>query len=328
MYSIPEKICLMAWDMSWQDGTDSESNATEKEKNLVRAARKFFQLDTDTFNSAFARKKSDNNGFYEDLGKSDPLTQIASLYLSLKVAFSESEDSSKESNLSDKEWEWFKKKLELYDLPYFKVRTDIKNPGYAVINAIADTTFLKDNELIELALMEKEMGTINGKDGIIEKLLNTYFKSLLDNKLLVLWEEHYKRLIRDKYLLEECFGPFDTNALKSQYSRLKESIKAHKAIQREAAAEAKRKEREAAAEAKRKEREEQIRKKNEAHEFKSSRGETFCKFCGKGDHYGSSPCDGRVNKHSYKHIKDSYGNWEIKCGKCGQYEWYSNSKCY
>jgi len=57
MYSIPEKICLMAWDMSWQDGTDSESNATEKEKNLVRAARKFFQLDTDTFNSAFARKK-------------------------------------------------------------------------------------------------------------------------------------------------------------------------------------------------------------------------------------------------------------------------------
>ena len=318
MYSIPEKICLMAWDMSWEDGTNSESNATEKEKNLVRAARKFFELDTDTFNAALDRKNSDHTGFYEGLGKSDPLTQIVSLYLSLKVAQADFENSSDGKNLSDKEWQWYTEKLKSFSLPYFQVRSDIRSSAYGVINAIADTTFLKDNELIELTLMEKEVGTINGKEGIIEKLLNTYFKSLLDNKLLVTWENHYKILIRDKYLLEECFGPFDTNALKSQYSRLKESIKAHQAIQREAAAEAKRLARE-----------EQIKKKNEAHEFKSSKGETFCKFCGKdADIYGSSPCDGRVNKHSYKHIKDSYGNWDIKCGKCGQYEWYSASKCH
>lgn len=317
MYSIPEKICLMAWEMAWQDGTNSESNATEKEKNLVRAARKFFELDVDTFNAAHNRKKSDNSGFYEDLGKSDPITQMVSLYLSLKVAFSENENSSDGSNLSDEEWQWFKGKLEFFNLPYLKVGADIKNSGYGVINAIADTKFLKDDELIELTLMEKEMGIINGKEGILENLLNVYFKSLLDHKLLVTWENHYKILIRDKYLLEECFGPFYTNQLKSQYSRLKESIKAHKALKREEAAEAKRRERE-----------EQIKKRNEAHEFKSSRGETFCKFCGKSDIYGGSPCDGRVNKHSYKQVKDSYGNWEIKCGKCGQYEWYSHTTCY
>ena len=318
----------MAWDMSWQDGTNSESKATEKEKNLVRAARKFFQLDTDTFNAAFQRKKSDNTDFYEDLGKSDPITQIASLWLSVKVAYADFENSSDGKNLSDDEWQWFKRKLEYFDLPYFKVRDDISKAAWKLISAIADTTFLNDDELIELTLMEKEMGIINGKEGILENLLSVYFKSLLDHKLLVTWENHYKILIRDKYLLEECFGPFDTDLLKSQYSRLKESIKAHKALKREEAAESKRREREAAAEAKRRERDEQIKKKNEAHEFKSSRGETFCKFCGKSDIYGGSPCDGRVNKHSYKHVKDSYGNWEIKCGKCGQYEWYSHTTCY
>ena len=239
MFSIPEKICLMAWEMAWQDGTNSESKATEKEKNLVRATRKFFELDTETFNTAHDRKKSDYTSFYEDLGKSDPITQIASLWLSLKVAYADFENSSDGKNLSDDEWQWFKRKLEYFDLPYFKVRDDISKAAWKLISATADTTFLNDDELIELALLEKEYGTINGENGILENLLNVYFKSLLDHKLLVTWENHYKILIRDKYLLEECFGPFDTNQLKSQYSRLKESIKAHKALKREEAAEAK-----------------------------------------------------------------------------------------
>ena len=181
MFSIPEKICLMAWEMAWQDGTNSESKATEKEKNLVRATRKFFELDTETFNTAHDRKKSDYTSFYEDLGKSDPITQIASLWLSLKVAYADFENSSDGKNLSDDEWQWFKRKLEYFDLPYFKVRDDISKTKQILKN----NSNIKYKEIIQNDKVAKV--SIVGA-GMVSTTGVTYrmFRALSDEKINIL----------------------------------------------------------------------------------------------------------------------------------------------
>jgi hypothetical protein len=68
-------------------------------------------------------------------------------------------------------------------------------------------------------------------------------------------------------------------------------------------------------------------RKDVQHRFKTSKGVTFCQFCGKNTSWNDSPCIGKKSGHNYIYMKDSIGNWDLKCNKCGRSTTWFDSPC-
>ena len=68
--------------------------------------------------------------------------------------------------------------------------------------------------------------------------------------------------------------------------------------------------------------------KDTQHKLKSSRGKTFCVYCGISQPQSIlyNYCDGRVNGHNYTFIKDKKGRLKLECKKCGATS--SQSSCF
>lgn len=66
--------------------------------------------------------------------------------------------------------------------------------------------------------------------------------------------------------------------------------------------------------------------KSKEHRFKTSRGMTFCQYCGKDSSYSDLACAGRKNGHNYVLMKNS-GNWKPVCNKCGKDDYYNILSC-
>tara|TARA_B110000285_G_C14920068_1_gene512146 strand:- start:82 stop:834 length:753 start_codon:yes stop_codon:yes gene_type:complete len=87
----------------------------------------------------------------------------------------------------------------------------------------------------------------------------------------------------------------------------KEQEKAAKLATKEAEKAAKLKEKEAAQQ-----------KKLKEHRFKTSKGKTYCQYCGRDNYFFSdSDCYGRANGHNYVMVKKN-DHWEPICNKCGK----------
>jgi hypothetical protein len=67
-------------------------------------------------------------------------------------------------------------------------------------------------------------------------------------------------------------------------------------------------------------------KKLREHRFKTSKGETYCQYCGRDSSWSSYDCDGRANGHNYVMMKKD-NEWEPICNKCGGDRTYDKYSC-
>lgn len=128
---------------------------------------------------------------------------------------------------------------------------------------------------------------------------------------------------KDIELLNEALVFYKKSNNKEKINEVNEKIKELKEFNKKRLAEEKQAEKERLAEEKRVKQE----KNDSQHKFKSSRGETFCQYCGKSTIWNDSPCEGKKNGHNYVYMKDSYGNWELQCNKCGRSTIWYDSPC-
>ena len=357
---IDELICLTTWGLAFVEGNkDSETNATEKEKNITRAMRAFFKMDVDRFNDANSKNKS-ARGHFEQLSDKDIITKIACIYGALKVGWLENEGLESE-NLSDKEWDYVKEVISISKLPDF-IRKDIQKEAYAFINEIAAPKYLKDADLINLIDFEKDDGVIYERS--IKPLLKVLFNSLEKNNLYDTWEDNYFGILKHKTELEELYGFFQLKDFDDRYKELKPLISNYKKEkaqkEKQLANEKEVKEKQLAKEIAQKEkqlakekeaREKQLAKekaeiekqlakekaeeeKNKTHEFSVSNGIYYCRFCGYDKGFSSENCC-RENGHKYsvKRVEKisfysgKHYEFEPVCTKCGYDKGYSKHKC-
>ena len=114
--------------------------------------------------------------------------------------------------------------------------------------------------------------------------------------------------------------------IKETKNQIKEQAKAEKIAAREQVAAEKEAVREAAAEEKQRAKEAAAEEKLKQHEFKSSRGKLFCKYCGKDNAWSSDDCQGRQHGHNYLLIKNG-DDLELICNKCGKGEAWADVSC-
>ena len=62
------------------------------------------------------------------------------------------------------------------------------------------------------------------------------------------------------------------------------------------------------------------------HKFKSSKGETFCQFCGRDSSWSGYDCNGRQHGHNYVLMKAD-GIFKPICNKCGSNASFSEYSC-
>ena len=124
-------------------------------------------------------------------------------------------------------------------------------------------------------------------------------------------------------ILEETFSKNGFKALKEEEKKRKiEAKDKEKAFKLEEKAKAKQKKEEE----KKKAKEQEMLK----HKLKTSRGESYCVYCGEHDHsmYGNEICLGREKGHSFVFMKDKSDRWKLKCNKCGKSNAHSSEGCY
>jgi hypothetical protein len=349
---LDELICMTAWKVAFIDAKiSSETNATEKKKNLVRAMRAFFKMDGDRFNNANEKSRTSQTAFLSQLEDKDPITKILSYYAGLRVAYAENEDGADKSNLSDKEWQ-FMIDVKAASKLTKEITDDISATAYDLVYQISAPENLEDEDLLELIEMEKEAGVIF--EGSVQPLLEAFFTSLEKNNLFDTWEENYLALIKYKSELQAMFGVMDFKEFDTRYKELKpiisnfkkNKIDREKQIAKENEAKQKQLEKDKA------DREKQLAKENEAkqkqlekdkaeeeknktHEYSVSNGIDYCRYCGLDKGWSFRDCI-RQNGHQYsvkRVLKSEYkgtrGGFEYKpiCKKCGQDSGYNFRDC-
>jgi hypothetical protein len=336
---LDELICLTGWSAAFADGQkdSSESNATEKEKNIVRAMRAFFKMDVDRFNKS-NQKYETLTGHLIELKDKDPITKIVARYSALKVAHAENEDGKNQVVSSDKEWEFILKIDDITDISL--VRADIKSLSMNLINEMCAPEFLIDNDLLDLVELEKEDGTLYRR--CIQPLLKAFFNSLEKNDFLDTWEENYLALIKYKTELQDMFGKMDLKEFETRYKELKplisnlkkEKVALEKVLAKLKADKEKQLAKELADQEKQLAKEKAELEKNKTHEYSVSNGIHYCRYCGKDKSWNRFDCT-RENGHKYsvKRIKKSsnysgdYFEYVPICNNCGHNNGFSKFKC-
>jgi hypothetical protein len=351
---LDELICITGWSTAFADGQkdSSESNATENEKNIVRAMRAFFKMDVDRFNKS-NQKYDTINGHLIELQDKDPITKLLSRFVACKVAFRENE-GQRESNLSAAENVYIEKITEAINIQSFiklEIREDVKDTAYNLVNEICAQELLTDKELIGLIDFEKEEGIIYERS--VKPLLKSFFNSLEKNNLYDVWEANYFALIKYKSELQDLFGKMDLKEFDIRYKELKPLIsnlnKEINAKEKQLAKEKADQEKQLAKEkadqekqlAKEKaELEKQLAKekaeleKNKTHEYSVANGIDYCRYCGKDKSWSTFDCRrGNGHKYSLKREKkiNYYGPPTFEyipiCSRCGKDHGYSEFIC-
>lgn len=141
----------------------------------------------------------------------------------------------------------------------------------------------------------------------------------------------------DFELLNEAASYYKKAGNKEGILEVKESIKKVKLVKKQIAAEEKAEKAKKDADAKklaaeRKALEKDLAKQEAAleklkqHKFKSSKGETFCQFCGRDSSWSGYDCNGRQHGHNYVLMKVD-GIFKPICNKCGSNASFSEYSC-
>ncbi len=339
---LDELICITAWSTAFIDGQkdSSESKATEKEKNIVRAMRAFFKMDVDRFNKS-NQKYETLTGHLIELQDKDPITKIVARYSALKVAHAENEDGNNQVVSSDKEWEFIRKIDDITDI--WRVRDDIKSLSMNLINEMCAPEFLIDNDLLEIIKIEKEEGVIYTRR--IQPLLKAFFNSLEKNNLYVTWEENYLALIKYKSELQDMFGKMDLKEFDTRYKELKplisnlkkEQIAKEKQLAKELADKEKQIAKEKAEKEKQLAKEKEELEKNKTHEYSVSNGIQYCKYCGGDERWRKHDCQRELgHKYTLRRVQNKIGfdySFQPVCNNCGdirhycEMDWKYKFKC-
>jgi len=336
---LDELVCATAWEIVFTSG-----EATEKEKQRVRAMRAFYKMDAERFNAAI--KDVSYSEIVEQVKKSDPITKILCVYGSIKIAWDEFEDSADGKNCSDEEWE---KITRLGDATTInsEIRQALNDKAYDLINTISALENI-DDELIMLLGFEMEDTTFSDRE--IIPVLEVFFNKLEELDQLDMWEENFLGLTKNLRLLEELYGKIDIQQFKDRYDDLKYNIN-HK--NQDIDRQEKEKEKLAQAEEKRKNQEierqekeqqkliekqdkekrklEELAELNATHEFSVAHGITYCKYCGFDSN--SLHCSREYgHRFSIKKVADPSRYSDEKflqpvCSKCGQLGWKPRYWC-
>ena len=324
---LDEIICHSTWQMAYNDGMNgADSNASETEKNITRALREFFSMSTDTFNDSGKRydelSADEKKAMYKNL---DPLTQLVTIWCCYCVADVENDD---DNWISDAEWDWLNNNVIKHS--YYKnieLRKQVNDLCWPFARKITNTNLLDDTSIETLEAMEATAYGTLGKE-YINPILAKVFDYYENNKLYTEWESAYKTLKRNYKELKGLFGEFDMEIFDDVYGYLKYLIQDEKKAAKEAAEkQRKQEEKEAALLAK----EEAKAQKLKEHRFKTSKGETFCQYCGSEKKYlefGGTlvDCSGRPNGHNYVMMKKD-NEWKPICNKCGGDRTYDKYSC-
>ena len=146
--------------------------------------------------------------------------------------------------------------------------------------------------------------------------LEGYIKTYPNHKPFISLAGHVSKYLGEKdddlTLLEKSLGFFKQIKETEKVKEVKESIKSVKAKVKQILAETK----------KAKEREEKMKQ----HHFKTARGITFCKHCGKDSSWSGFDCKGQENGHNYTAQKID-GEWQPMCTKCAKDKSWSDYSC-
>jgi len=328
---LDELICLTGWSAAFVDGQkdSSESNATEKEKNIVRAMRAFFKMDVDRFNKS-NQKYETLTGHLIELHDKDPITKIVARYSALKVANAENEDGENQVVSSDKEWKF------ISDIDYitgiYLVRDDIKSLSMNLINEMCAPEFLIDNDLLDLVELEKEDGIMYRR--YIQPLLKAFFNSLETYYAWGKWEDNYLALVKYKSELQDMFGKMDLKEFDTRYKELKplianlekEKIAKEKQLAKENAESEKQLAKENAEKEKQIAKEKADLEKNKTHEYSVSNGIHYCRYCGGDEKWRGFDCKRELgHKYTLRKVQNKVGfdySFQPVCNNCGDIRYY------
>lgn len=306
---LDELICLTAWYTGCMDGEkdSSVSNNTEKEKNIVRAMRAFFKMDTDRFNKANDKYDTYSEHLIE-LKDKDPITKIVARYSAYLVACEENEDGSDKLNLSDIESDYIEKIDDSIQIEI--IYDDIFSLANKLVREICNPEFLIDNDLLDIVELEKEYGTIYRS--FIQPLLKAFFNSLEEYYLLDEWEDNYLALIRYRSELQDMFGKMDLKEFDTRYKELKSIISN---LNKENIAKEKQLAKEKAE-----------LEKNKIHDYSVSNGIHYCKYCGGGETWRKFNCQRELgHKYTLRKVQNKIGfdySFQPVCNNCGDIRYY------
>jgi hypothetical protein len=305
---LDELVCLTAWSMAYESG-----EATEKEKNRVRAMRAFYKMDVDRFNAAFESYET-NSELLEQVKRSDPVTKILCIYGSMKVAWLEFEDSADGKNCTDEEWNRITQLSDASKISS-EIREAIGDKAYDLIHTISASENIDDEDVMELLDLEREDTTFSDRE--IIPLLEVFFNKLEELDQLDIWEENFLGLTKNLRQLEALYGKIDIQQFKNRYEDLKYNINHKKQ------------------EIQKLEKEQQKLEKLEelhaTHEFSVAHGITYCKYCGTDK--DDVDCRRELgHRFTIKNVADPSRYSDEKflqpmCSKCGQIGWKNGYSC-
>jgi hypothetical protein len=323
---IEELIAQLAWSTAFKDGKENAStNGAETEKNVVRAFRKCFSISSDRFNELL---DVDDETLIAELTKQDPVSKLIAIYTCVAVAHAETEEDGSSATMSDKEWDFILKIIQATGISN-SVREAARKCAKNLVEQLTNIELLDEDELmLDLIKLEIESGTF--AEEYITPLLTIYFDTIEAENELILWEENYLALKRNKRALTKTFGEFSIKKWDSIYDDLKFNIKELKkssVLFSSADKIISDLEKEKLKQEKQNKKIAEQEKLNKTHEISSSNGIMYCRFCGELQvdlrshddckrEYGHKYSVKRVERFSY----DSRKEFEYKpvCSKCGK----------
>ena len=321
---IEELIAQLAWSTAYKDGkADADTNASESEKNVVRAFRKIFSISSERFNELLV---VEDDELIAELTKQDPLSKLIAIYTCMAVAHVETEEDGSSATMSDKEWGFIYKIIQATGISN-SVREAARKCAKNLVGQLTDIELLdKDELMLELIKMEIEEGFFAEKH--IIPLLTQYFDAVEAENDLLLWEENYLALKRNKRALTKIFGDFSIKKWDAIYDDLKFNLKELKKSSTSASAAEKKSvsDKEILKQEKANNKIAEKLKLDKTHEISSSKGIMYCRFCGKlKDELSGWDCRREQgHKYSVKRVElfsyDTKKQFEYKpvCSKCGK----------
>lgn len=321
---IEELIAQLAWSTAFKDGkADADTYASESEKNVVRAFRKCFSISSERFNELLV---VEDDELIAELTKQDPLSKLIAIYTCMAVADVETEEDGSSATMSDKEWDFIYKIIQATGFPN-SVREAARKCAKNLVAQLTNIKLLeKDEGWLDLVKMEIEIGTF--AEEYITPLLTIFFDTMEAENDLLLWEENYLALKRNKRALTKIFGDFSIKKWDAIYDDLKFNLKELKKSSTSASAAEKKSvsDKEILKQEKANNKIAEKLKLDKTHEISSSKGIMYCRFCGKlKDELSGWDCRREQgHKYSVKRVElfsyDTKKQFEYKpvCSKCGK----------
>lgn len=338
---IEELIAQLAWSTAFLDGMkEAETNASDSEKNIVRAFRKCFSISSDRFNELLDVEDDD---LITELTNQDPVSKLLAIYTCVAVAHAETEENGTAETMSDKEWGFIYKIIKACRISN-SVRDAVRKCANQLVLQLTDIDLLeKDGLMLDLIKMEIESGTFAEKH--ITPLLTLYFDAVEAENDLILWEENYLALKRNKRALTRIIGEFSIKKWDAIYEDLKFNIKELKKasapsstvdkkisdLEKEKLKQEKQNKKIAEQEKLKQEKANnkiaEQEKMNRTHEISSSHGIMYCRYCGdlQIDLGYNDDCKREYgHKYSVKKVREFLYDYPDKfvyrpvCSRCGK----------